>query len=495
MATLRPCFAPASGPVYETVTSGLRPLDPTEHNMERLNARARGANTPYAIVHVRGPLERAVLERAVETLTDRHPMLRVRIAQLPSGELVFVPTRGDRHDGTARVPIAYLAATDWRELVEADMNAGGIDSARGPLFALAVLDGDDDEHVLVMIAHHAVSDAASLFAVLDELLAQIAEPHAVPARADRSLIDPYTLPGDVPDLAAEVRGAIERGDIAAAAELRARLEAIELELLGRGAYAAALKPVQGWIGQLAGCVAARRGVIAERDLGTSAERCRTAGTGVLRRTAFDGVALGAAAKQHRLTLHAVLSAAVLRAHAERNGERAPVIHLDVVSAVNLRGQFTPPLDAADLRMAVDVAVATVPIAHADRFWAIAARCGEQIRRAIDRRRSLASWFRTERRDLATSPPGAPIVLLSNVGRIPLRASYGALRVTDASIAMTTHGSFQIGILFGTFGDALGANFYFETPTVSRASAERFADTVVRTLAEIAAGGDPQMHQL
>jgi len=87
------------------------------------------------------------------------------------------------------------------------------------------------------------------------------------------------------------------------------------------------------------------------------------------------------------------------------------------------------------------------------------------------------------------------VLLSNVGRIGLRPSYGALRVTDASIAMTTHGSFQIGILFGSFGDALGASFYFETPTVSRATAERFADTVVRTLADVAAGGDPRMHEI
>jgi len=362
--------------------------------MERLNARARGANTTYAIVHVRGPLVHAAIERAVETLTDRHPMLRVRIAQVAGGELVFVPTRGDRHDGTSRIPIAYIGGAEWRELVEADMNAGGIDSARGPLFSLAVLDGEGDEHVLVMIAHHVVSDAVSLFALLDELLAQIAEPHAVPARADRCMTDPYTLACDLPDLAADVRSVIERGDVAAAAALRARLETIEVELLGRGTFPTALKTVQAWIGQLAGCVVERRGVLAERDLGTGPARYKTAGTGLVRRTGFDGPALGAAAKQHGLTLHALLSAAVVRAHAERNrglgGATEPTIHLDVVSAVNLRGQFSPPLDAADLRMAVDVAIATVPLADDSRFWQIAARCGEQTRQAIERRRSLSS---------------------------------------------------------------------------------------------------------
>src|SRR6185503_12755383 len=67
-------------PEYELAAGGLRALDATEHNMERLNARARGSSRVYHALTLEGPLGHADLERALDALTDRHPLLRVRIA-------------------------------------------------------------------------------------------------------------------------------------------------------------------------------------------------------------------------------------------------------------------------------------------------------------------------------------------------------------------------------------------------------------------------------
>jgi hypothetical protein len=56
--------------------------------------------------------------------------------------------------------------------------------------------------------------------------------------------------------------------------------------------------------------------------------------------------------------------------------------------------------------------------------------------------------------------------------------------------MATHGSFQIIMLVLTFDDRLIANFYCETPSVSRASLERLALRTFETLDAVGQGGDP-----
>ena len=54
--------------------------------------------------------------------------------------------------------------------------------------------------------------------------------------------------------------------------------------------------------------------------------------------------------------------------------------------------------------------------------------------------------------------------------------------------MATHGMFQIDMLFTTFDGQLGGCFYFETPTVSRASMTRFMRHTMDILAS------PEVHE-
>lgn len=496
-------------PVHDLATEDvLRALDPTEHNMERLNANARGSGRTYFAIVVEGPLSRAAFEQALDALATRHPLLRVRIVRGDDGTLHYAPTRGDRHDGTARVPVSYTVADDlatWPELVEADMNAGAIASDSSALFAFAVIappeleDGASGRRVIVLAGHHATSDATSLVAVLRELLEQLAVPHAPTKLEDRSLLDPFCLDLPVPELA-EIEGQLRRAldDRSDRRDeeletLRLRLERLEQRLLAGkasdGCLPVALKTVHGWLSSLDAELRSARGIVAEVDLGTRAARYEHARTALLHRTL--GVeptrALRRAAKEHALTLHGVLAAAVLIALAT---ERAGADRLALASAVSLRNQLVPPLSSHDLRMAIDVLVSRIAVEPRARFWDLARRVGEDITRAVGNGRALSSYFRTVRRDFRETPAGVPLPLLTNLGQAELATEYGRLKVLELGGGMTTHGSFQLVMLALTFDERLSTSFYCETPTVSRQALERLAERVLSTLATVAAGVEP-----
>ena len=110
--------------------------------------------------------------------------------------------------------------------------------------------------------------------------------------------------------------------------------------------------------------------------------------------------------------------------------------------------------------------------------------------AVASARALSSCFRTVPRSFSDTPPGVALPLLSNLGRIELSSQYGALKVLEFSGAMATHGSFQLAALFFTFNERLGMTCYCETPTVSRATVERFAARMLDLLTRVAGGEEP-----
>jgi hypothetical protein len=498
-------------PAHELATGAvLRALDPTEHNMERLNAHARGAGRAYLALVVEGPLSRASLEQAIDALTTRHPLLRVRIVRGDDGACHFAPTRGDREDGTARVPLSYTAAEElstWPELLEADMNGGAIASDKGPLFAFAVIeppgldDGASSRRVVVLAGHHATADGMSLLTLLRELLEQLAHPHAPVRLEDRALVDPFSLDLPVPELSeleAKLRALLDERSARRREELetlRERLELLERDLLmergADGRFPAALKTVHGWLSSLDAELLPARGIVAEADCGTGAARYERARTALLHRAL--GVeptrALRRLAKEHGLTLHGVLAAAVLLALA---AEPAGPGRLALASAVSLRQKLVPPLSSHDVKMAIDIVVSRISVEAGTRFWELARRAGDDVTRAMGNARPLSSYFRTVRRDFGDIPPGVPLPLLTNFGKVELAAEYGRLKVLELCGAMTTHGSFQLVVLALTFDERLSMSFYCETPTVSRAALERFAGRVLANLDRVAAGGEPSV---
>jgi hypothetical protein len=481
----------------------LRPLDPTEHNMERLNRMGHGAGVVYQTARVRGSLARGALEAAVGALT-RHPALRVRVVRGPDGVLGFAAV-------AARPEIHWIEVPDperaWLEHVEADMNAGPVASHRGSAFRAFVFTAGS-EHAITLVAPHHLWDGVSSVALMRELLEQIDGPRALPPVELRATASPFLAPcsegqqARLRDLTNEVTAWTEaapsdrserRGKLCAA------LEALEADLLASAdgdALPAVLLDVQRLVAQVERWHPDTQHITADVDPGPPPERARRVGTGlVVDLLDADVVSrLAASARERGLTMHGVFGGAALFAHARRHWSRSGVTTgpqmFPIASPVNLRGQFRPPLAEDDIRMAVDVALASVPLAPGDAFWEVAARFGAAVTGEVGRRRALGSWFRTERRSMDLPLAGVPIPLISNIGRVAAGTRYGALELLALHACMSTHSMFQIAMLVQTFRDAAHLCYYHELPTISRESARRVALTVREVLERVAAGQSP-----
>jgi len=484
----------------------LRALDATEHNMERLNVRARGSGRTYKTLVLEGPLSRAELEQAIAVLTARHPLLGARIVRQLDGTLAYARTP------PSAGPVLQLGSgvvSDFStlpQLLEADMNAGAMASSR--LFAFTLLeppgleDGASGQRALVMVGHHCACDGVSSVALLHELLDQLANPRAQRRLEDPPLRNPFCLDTPAPELAqleTELRIALDRRDADRNVRLEAlqgRFEALEEHLLAQrdsaGRLPAALLTVQGCLSSLSAQLSPARGIVPEIEV-NGASRYEHARTAFLKRSlrVETTQALRRAAKQRGLTLHGAFGAATLIALAAEYATQSPrPERLALATAVSLRKQLVPPLPTHALRMAVDILVSRIPVEPGASFWELARRVGDDVTRSTARCRALSSSFRTVPRDLNETPPGVPLPLLSNLGRAELRTHYGPLRVLELGTAMAAHGSFQLALLAFTFAERLNFSFYAETPTVSRATLERFADRILQTLSAVATGAEP-----
>jgi hypothetical protein len=434
-------IAPPDYPVLADETV-LRPLDSTEWNMERLNRVSNGAGCVYQIVRGRGPLTEARLRAAVEAVTRRHPLLGARIVrERDEGDapLLYV------HGGAPRVAFVDVVGLDdhYLEIVEADMNAGPSPCWRTSPFRVACLvDAAHPERwVLVLAGPHAHCDGISLAWLAHELLEAVAT-------------------GEVGD--------------------PLPLRSIEIDPLPEREVEAS-RP------------ATSRYVCPEANVPADPSRRTLVRTGLMQTRLTPDVtgALVRAVKRNGLTVHGAIGAAVHLALAARHGEvtgETPYGVYRAGSPVSMRPHVDPPLADADIRMAVDVAFTDTLVGADDRFWSLARRFGAAVREQIDTRDILRSWNRTTKKDREVGSTGVPIPLVSNVGRSALKPDYGPLVVEDVAGAMATHGLFQIDMLFTTFDGHLGACFYFETPTVSRASMTRFVGRTMDLLAS------PEVHE-
>ncbi len=481
----------------------LRPLDPTEHNMERLNRVGFGAGVVYQTARVRGRLDRARLEAAVGGLT-RHGVVRARVVRGPDGLLGFAEV------ADCRLEIQEVEVDDparaWQRHVEMDMNAGPVATHRGSAFRVFVL-GNGEEHAITLAAPHHVWDGVSSVALMRELLEQIARPRVLPPISLREVESPFVAHAS-PQLRASLR-AIEREVVSWAAAdpfqdprraaLRADLEELEANLLATGddrELPRELLEVQRLLVEVERARRVSQSIAPDGDPGLPPARAGNVSTGLVTDVIGADVMtpLAAAARRRGLTVHGAFGAAMLFAHAARHWALTGVPDgpqlFALASPVNLRKQFHPQLADDDVRMAVDVSLTSLEVGPADDLWEVAARIGAAVTRDVERRRALGSWFRTERRPADLPLAGVPIPLLSNVGRVAVATRFGDLELVELHACMATHSMFQIAMLIQTLGAAANLSYYHELPTISRESIVRLASTVRATLERAAAGANP-----
>ncbi|MDG9812209.1 amino acid adenylation domain-containing protein, partial [Pseudomonas juntendi] len=142
----------------------------------RLDPQSAAYNVPAAL-RVRGPLELPALQSAFDQVIARHEPLRTTFDDA-TGELrqhihphlalpIVIEHPGELDD-------AALAA--W---VDAQVRAP-FDLVRGPLLRVKLLAMGEQDHVLVIVQHHIVSDGASLEVLVEELLRGYHGEHCAP---------------------------------------------------------------------------------------------------------------------------------------------------------------------------------------------------------------------------------------------------------------------------------------------------------------------------
>ncbi|MEV5988020.1 amino acid adenylation domain-containing protein [Streptomyces sp. NPDC052051] len=146
--------------------------------LERLTPGTTAYVVPAA-VRVRGALDRDLLRAAVTELVHRHESLRTTFAERDDTPVQVVAERVTveiPEEDLRALPAAAREAA-CQERIAAEISAP-FDLTAGPLLRMRLLRTADDEHILVVVLHHIVSDGWSvtvLFAEFAEIYAALAE--------------------------------------------------------------------------------------------------------------------------------------------------------------------------------------------------------------------------------------------------------------------------------------------------------------------------------
>jgi amino acid adenylation domain-containing protein len=156
----------------ETSPATGHPLSRSQRRLWFLN-QLDPANAVYNItiaLTIDGPLKRDVLERTLKALVERHESLRTRFLQKEGVPYSIVE---DAHDWQAEfVDYSFLPPDMQQDEVlrfaqEAARNPFSLD--RGSLFRATLLRESPDQHVIVLVMHHIISDGWSLGVLAKEL--------------------------------------------------------------------------------------------------------------------------------------------------------------------------------------------------------------------------------------------------------------------------------------------------------------------------------------
>jgi amino acid adenylation domain-containing protein len=154
--------------------------------LHRLDPQSPAYHVGFA-VRIRSAVDGSALADALQHLVIRHSALRTTFADSDCGPIQIVA-------GYAPAPFTEVAASGWSEedLQCAVRNAYAqpFDLERGPAVRVTLFNRAEDDHLLLIVAHHIVIDGWSFALFLQELLAiyhaeRTGVPAALPAPAAR----------------------------------------------------------------------------------------------------------------------------------------------------------------------------------------------------------------------------------------------------------------------------------------------------------------------
>ncbi|TWP54344.1 amino acid adenylation domain-containing protein [Lentzea tibetensis] len=146
--------------------TGQLPLSFSQQRLWFLNEfQPSGSDYNSALaLRLSGPLDVPALTEAVQSLCVRHESLRTTFDEVDGKPVQLV-----HPDGVVPVPVVELTG-DLDEVLREEY-ARPFDLRRGPLFRALLVRLTPDEHVLLLTAHHIVTDGWSMGVLVDELAA------------------------------------------------------------------------------------------------------------------------------------------------------------------------------------------------------------------------------------------------------------------------------------------------------------------------------------
>ncbi|NJJ57027.1 non-ribosomal peptide synthase/polyketide synthase [Pseudomonas sp. B14(2022)] len=129
----------------------------------QLDPESAAYHIPSAL-RLTGPLDLAALQRSFDTLLARHESLRTHLRQDAAGTVQVI-----EDSGLIEIDLADTDEAGLKARV-ADVVAQPFDLLRGPLLRARLLRLAEDEHVLVLVQHHIVSDGWSMQLMVEELV-------------------------------------------------------------------------------------------------------------------------------------------------------------------------------------------------------------------------------------------------------------------------------------------------------------------------------------
>ncbi|POH42377.1 non-ribosomal peptide synthetase [Pseudomonas fluorescens] len=115
-------------------------------------------------LRLRGWLDHAALQRSFDSLVARHESLRTQVHQDEGQAFQII-----RENGTVAILHEQVNEADLQRRVETEI-AQPFDLQQGPLLRVTLLRLAEDDHVLVLVQHHIVSDGWSMQVMVDELV-------------------------------------------------------------------------------------------------------------------------------------------------------------------------------------------------------------------------------------------------------------------------------------------------------------------------------------
>ena len=147
-------------------SSKLHPLTFAQESIYFLNDLTNGRpvyHMPQAF-RLRGKLDRAALEKAVNLVVDRHEALRTSIVETPDGP------RQTAQPGQVALLMHGIPETELPARLEESI-AQPFDLKKGETFRADLFCLRDDDHVLLLNLHHALGDMSSLGVLFGDLSA------------------------------------------------------------------------------------------------------------------------------------------------------------------------------------------------------------------------------------------------------------------------------------------------------------------------------------